>query len=313
MKKLKVCFVGIGSIAKRHIKNLSDLCNKKGTSLHLDILRHSEKILEDDIKDYVNECYFDSNELPYDYDVIFITNPTSKHLDTIKEMQDKGRHFFIEKPVVSVDMLDRVGEITIKEDSIYYVACPLRYSNVIEYIKNNINVDDVISIRCMSSSYLPDWRPGTDYRNTYSARRELGGGVAIDLIHEWDYIKYIFGAPQNVLSLKGKKSNLEITSEDIAIYIAEYENMFVELHLDYFGRKTMRQIMIFTHDDTIIGDLIDNSVTYLVSGKKIDFNEVRNDFYVKEMQHFLDMIEGKIVSDNNIIDAVNTMQIGKGD
>lgn len=309
MNNLKVCFIGVGSIAKRHIKNLKSVCEERKIKLHLDILRHSRKELEEELREYVDDCYFEEDKLSDDYDIIFITNPTSMHLDTIKRMNNKGKHFFIEKPIVSVEQLERTGEIEIKKDSIYYVACPLRYTNVIEYLKNNIDISDVNSVRCISSSYLPDWRPGMDYRNTYSAKKELGGGVAIDLIHEWDYVKYMFGKPLDVMSLKGKKSNLEINSEDIAIYIAEYENMFAEIHLDYFGRKPIRQIMIFTNEDTIVGDLIGSKVTYMLSGKVIDFSEKRNDFYIKEMNHFLDMIEGKITSDNDVENAINTLQI----
>ena len=80
--------------------------------------------------------------------------------------------------------MDRAERIQLKYGSTYYVACPLRYNAVIQYIKDNIDLQDVISVRSISSSYLPDWRPGVDYRKTYSAKKELGGGVSIDLIHE---------------------------------------------------------------------------------------------------------------------------------
>ena len=99
-----------------------------------------------------------------------------------------------------------------------------------QYVKANIIPDDVICVRAMSSSYLPDWRPGQDYRKTYSAHKDLGGGVSIDLIHEWDYLTYLFGWPKKVHSFIGKKSNLEIDSDDYAIYIAEFEKMIAELH-----------------------------------------------------------------------------------
>ena len=128
------------------------------------------------------------------------------------------------------------------------MACPLRYTNVIQYLKETIDPKKVNSVSIISSSYLPDWRPGTDYRNTYSAHKNLGGGVAIDLIHEWDYLSFLFRyASKKWKSFMGKISNLEIDSDDYAIYIAKYTNdMIAELHLDYFGRKTIRAIEEFT-------------------------------------------------------------------
>ena len=62
-----------------------------------------------------------------------------------------------------------------------------------QYVKNNVDLSKVYSARAISSSYLPDWRPGQDYRTTYSAHKDMGGGVSIDLIHEWDYLSWLFG------------------------------------------------------------------------------------------------------------------------
>ena len=180
--------------------------------------------------------------MPEDYDIVFITNPTELHWQTLQQFHKKGKHFFIEKPVVSIHQRKQARGFEKRGDSVYYVACPLRYHAVIQYIKREIPADDVLSVRSISSSYLPDWRPGRDYRTTYSAQRKLGGGVSIDLIHEWDYLTYLFGWPKKVACMKGKVSPLEIDSDDYAIYIAAYEGMTAELHLDYFGRQTIRTI-----------------------------------------------------------------------
>ena len=284
-KIMKVCFIGIGSIAKRHIKNLRTVC--AGSELTIDAMRQTNENVEG-----VDNIYTDFSVLPCDYDAVFITNPTELHLDTLKRVHDKGRHFFIEKPVVSVHQLNLASKFKLRPDSCYYVACPLRYNAVIQWIKNNINPNDVISVRSISSSYLPDWRPGQDYRKTYSANRNMGGGVSIDLIHEWDYLTYLFGWPSKVCSFIGKKSGLEIDSDDYAIYMAEYEDKIVELHLDYFGRKTIREIQLFTKNETIIGDLVSNQVRFLSAegaGEVIDFHEERNDYQKRELMHFLSL------------------------
>ncbi len=287
MDSLKVCFVGVGSIAKRHIKKLRVVCDERNIKLEISALRRKAEPVNG-----VDTIYSDEKELPSYFDVIFITNPTELHLATLERFHDKGKYFFIEKPVVSLSQISKGNLFQIRDNAVYYVACPLRYNAVIQYIKKNINPSDVISVRSISSSYLPDWRPGQDYRDTYSAHKHMGGGVSVDLIHEWDYLTYLFGWPHNIKCFIGKKSNLDIDCEDYAIYIADYNDKVVELHLDYFGRRTLREIQLFTKEDTILGDIANSKISFLKSGKTIDFDENRDDFQKRELEYFLDLIVG---------------------
>ncbi|MGI6117377.1 MAG: Gfo/Idh/MocA family protein [Bilifractor sp.] len=312
MSRLKVCFCGVGSIARRHINNLDSICSGQGTGLVIDALRHSETPLPPETAGKICHVYTDISQMPDDYDVIFITNPTSMHLETLKKTHGKGKHFFIEKPLVSLDQLDQVPGFRCREESVYYVACPLRYCHVIRYLKEHVDKNEVLSARCISSSYLPEWRPGTDYRKTYSAHRDMGGGVAIDLIHEWDYIRYLFGDPERILYSGGKISGLEIDSDDYALYIARYRDKIVELHLDYFGRKTIREVMLMTESDTIIGDIAGSRVRYLKSGKVLDFSEERDDFQKRELLFFLDRIRREEGQKNFIGDAFKVLNYSRG-
>lgn len=308
--KWKVCFIGLGSIASRHIKNLKDIFGKE---IVIDVLRSGNgKALDEILQNMIGQVYYEYAELPMDYDIIFVTNPTRLHYETMLKVQSHAKHFFIEKPVFETGKEDIEG-LELKNDSVYYVACPLRYTNVIQYLKENIDFSKVYSMRCISSSYLPDWRPGTDYRNTYSAQKELGGGVSIDLIHEWDYICYLLGEPQKVHSFIAKKSDLEIDSDDLAVYIAEYEDKLVELHLDYLGRKTIRKIELFTADDSIEADLIEQRIFYRKRGEVVDLNEGRDSYQKKELLHFFDMIDGTCPNDNTIEIACQTLRIARGE
>ena len=309
---MKVCFVGIGSIAKRHIRNLHQICDELKIQLTIDALRRQNSSPLQDIQ-YISSVFTTIEELPDDYDVIFLTNPTEYHADTLISLHDHAKHFFIEKPVTSIDTIDKLQEMKLRDDSIYYVACPLRYTNVIQYLKKTIDPKKVNSVRSISSSYLPDWRPGTDYRNTYSAHKDLGGGVAIDLIHEWDYLSFLFGMPTEVKSFIGKVSDLEIDSDDYAIYIARYaDNMIAELHLDYFGRKTIRTIEIYTDEDTIVGDLVAGEVRYLKANKIVDLKSDRDDFQKRELMFFIDAINGKEDVQNDIEEAVRVLKLTQG-
>ena len=306
----KVCFIGLGSIATRHIKNLKDIF---GEEIAIDVLRSGNgKVLDDTLQNMIGQVYFDYENLPMDYDVMFITNPTRLHYETLQKVQLHAKHFFIEKPVFETGKEDII-QLQLKKDSVYYVACPLRYTNVIQYLKENIDFSNVYSMRCISSSYLPDWRPGTDYRKTYSAKKELGGGVSIDLIHEWDYICYLIGQPKHVHSFIGRKSNLEIDTDDLAVYIAEYPDKFVEVHLDYLGRKSIRKIELFMENDSIEADLIEQRIVFRRENRIIDLNEDRDSYQKKELLHFWDIVEERCANDNAIERACRTLRITRGE
>lgn len=313
MNKLSVCFAGLGSISKKHIRDLKMLCRMKNIDLTIDVLRRRNNYEREYYNQLgINSVFTDKNDINKFYDVLFITNPTDKHISVLKDMESYAQNFFIEKPISSVPQIKEAEKIRPKQDGIYYVACPLRYCPVIQYLKNNIKNYDIISIRCISSSYLPEWRPGIDYRKNYSAHKEQGGGVDIDLIHEWDYITYLFGMPSKIKSMIGKKSNLEIDSNDYALYIAEYDDKIIELHLDYFGRKRIREIMLFTSEDTIIGDIENNEIHYLKSGKVIKLDNQYNNLQY-EMKYFLDLLDNKVTEYNNIEQAVKVLRLTQGE
>lgn len=307
----KIGIIGLGSIGTRHLNNIVTVLDKREVSYSIDLIRSGKgKAIKGDIGNHINEIFYSYDDCPDDYDVVFITNPTHLHFDTIKKFVTKTNHMFIEKPVFDVVNVP-MEALQLKNNMVYYVACPLRYTSVLQYIKNEINLKNVYCARSICSSYLPEWRAGQDYRDTYSAHKDQGGGVSIDLIHELDYIFYIFGEPEEVFNLKGKFSNLEIDSDDLSLYVAKYTDKAVELHLDYFGRKTIREIQMFTDEDTIVGDIVNSEIRYLKSGKVISFKEERNDFQCKEIEHFFNIIEGKVSNDNDIYTALKTLRIAK--
>lgn len=310
-RNYNIGLIGFGSIGERHFQNIEKVLREKGITYSIDLIRSSRsKKIDTNIEGRVRNVFYSHKDAPNNYDVIFITNPTHLHFETIKCFSQKTKHMFIEKPVF--DKIDiNIKELALKKDSIYYVACPIRYTNVIQYLKKHCNLEKVYCARVICSSYLPEWRPHIDYRSTYSAKKEQGGGVSIDLIHEWDYLSYLFAQPSKIFNIRGKFSELEINSDDLSIYIAQYKNMAVEVHLDYFGRKPIREIQLFTAEDTIIGDLLNSEIRFLKSGKVEKFKESRNDFQLKEIQYFFNLLEGKEQNTNDIYAALNTLKIAK--
>ena len=314
MINLKVLFVGIGSIAKRHIRNLSVVCRRQGIKLAVDAVRSGKgQPMPPDIAGIVSNVYQSPVDVPSGYDITFITNPTRCHMDALEEYQHKAENFFIEKPLVDREQLDEMRRAKIDIKGIAYVACPLRYTNVMQYVKQYIDISKVHSVRAISSSYLPDWRPGQDYRDTYSAHRDMGGGVSVDLIHEWDYLQYLFGSPMEVKSIIEKVSNLEIDSDDLAVYIARYEDKIIELHLDYFGRVPERRIELYMDDDTVIADLINGNIGFLKSNNVVDLSEKRDDYQTKELEYFLSLLENPSQEFNDVETAMKTLALTMGE
>ena len=307
MVHFKICFIGIGSIARRHIRNIYKICKDQNIKVHIDALRRYNTF-----SDGIQNVYTDVDDVPSDYDAVFITNPTGLHLESLTKKKKKTKFFFIEKPLVSLQQIARAYEYTDKFNSISYIACPLRYHPVIQFIKKNIEVNEVISVRAISSSYLPEWRPDQDYRMSYSANKEMGGGVGIDLIHEWDYLTFLFGFPRKINYMHGKKSVLEINSDDYAVYLAEFEDKIAEVHLDYFGRKTIRKLELITKEDTIIGDIVENKIDFLKQNKTLCFDETRDDWHIKEIMHFLDIFFKKTANDSSFTHALNVLNLSQG-
>ena len=152
---MKVIFFGLGSIGKRHLKNLTDY--GKANDIELDLTSYrSGKPRENDNEKNVTFIYSEE-ELADHYDIAFITNPTFKHLDTISLIESRVSYIFLEKPAFSNS--ESLSEIKMDNNKIY-VAAPLRYKRVMQYVKEMLISLDVYSGRvvCSIISFTPLWQ-----------------------------------------------------------------------------------------------------------------------------------------------------------
>lgn len=285
---MKVLFVGIGSIGTRHLKNLSNACKERNIKLEVTALRSSLRELPKETSDLIDNQITQLDDTIYD--LAFITNPTNLHYSSIKDLVGKTKFFFIEKPIFE-DCIYSLSQLNLTDKNAY-VAAPMRYCGAYMKLKEIIKDIPSYSVRIICSSYLPEWRPNADYRKVYSAIREMGGGVTIDLIHELDYMVDLFGFPIETYNFKGTYSHLEIDSDDLSVYIARYKDKLCEIHLDYFGRTYRRTCEVFTKDGTIVADFGDGTVT-LADGTVIDCTEDTNMRYIREINNVLDIMEQK--------------------
>lgn len=296
---IKICIIGLGSIGKRHLRNIVDVCNSREINFVIHAFRSNTSKLEDDIVANIEKETVSFEELDEFYDAVFITNPTVHHFSTLECFANKTHNFFIEKPLFHTSDVS-ISTIPFLEDSAFYVAAPLRHSKTFVHLKKLLSEEKVFSVRSICSSYLPEWRPGKDYRDLYCSKKEMGGGVELDLIHEWDYISVLFGFPERVNGIMAKKSNLEVETNDIAVYIAEYTDKIVELHIDYFGREVKRELSLLTENGTITADFINQNIYFSDNRKTINLVEDVNEMYLREIQHFFNIIDRKVESSNDL-------------
>ena len=308
---MEVLFVGLGSIGTRHLRNLFEMAKEKGLEVQADALRSSLRPLPPDVEGLLRAQYVSYDQLGH-YDAAFITNPTHLHAHTLAELAGRVDCFFIEKPIFEGSGYD-LEQLGLGAGQKAYVAAPMRWCGTFLALKERMPSLKPYSARVICSSYLPDWRPGVDYRTVYSAHKEMGGGVTIDLIHEWDYLVDLFGAPLEMHNFRGTYSHLEIDSDDLSVYIARYPSLLAEVHLDYFGRTYRRTIELFCREGTVTADFGAGTLT-LENGEVIHCEEPVNQRYLREMAYFLDYAckgEGESVNSPAMAQKVLGLTLGE--
>lgn len=306
---MKALFVGVGSIGTRHIRDFYNVCVMHEKKPEIFVLRRKVTVLDQTIGQMVTQQITKVSENDF-YDAIFITNPTNLHFEAVERLKDKGKFFFIEKPIfdnLSYDF-DSLGLTS----SNTYIAAPMRHTRIFRTFQSIVHEEKVFSARIICSSYLPEWRPNIDYRKNYSAIKEMGGGVCLDLVHEIDYMIGLFGLPQKSYCFHGKYSNLEISSDDLSVYIVEYPSMICEIHLDYFGRKYRRTCEIFTEYGTYVADFYAETIEK-PNGEIIDCKDENDSEFKNEMIYFYNFISGSGLVINDPELALKTLGIALGE
>jgi predicted dehydrogenase len=245
---LKVLIIGYGSIGKRHHEVLSQIPQVESIDL----------ITKQNIEDKI--CYKSleviNNINQYDYFVI--ASETNKHFEQLKFLEEnvKDRLIFCEKP-----LFESKKDLEIKNNKVF-VGYVLRFHPLLEKLKEIIATENVIMVNVKCGQYLPSWRSNTDYRECYSAKKEEGGGVLLDLSHEIDYTQWLCGQISEIKSYQVKISDLEINSDDLTIIIGKTnKNTIANISIDYISKNTHRRLIIETFEHTYELDFISAKLT----------------------------------------------------
>jgi predicted dehydrogenase len=222
-----------------------------------------------------------------------------------------GCPLFIEKPVVAnVADAELILNALCNSRVLTYVACNLRFHPAIKFLRNYLQINKltVCEVNIYCGSDLSRWRPTQDYRNSYSAKVEMGGGVHLDLIHEIDYCYWLFGTPSEVKAFRRKVSTLEINSPDFASYQLIYPSFTANVILNYY-RKTPKRVLEVVAEESIIEiDLLANTV--ILDGQiAMQAPFAMEETYLDQMQYFLEHLSAKVQPMNSFQEACEVLKI----
>jgi len=304
---MKILIIGLGSIGKKHVIAI------KSFRLHIEIFALRSQRGADKYSGVTNIYNLNNVELS-DFNFSIISNPTSEHKKTIEKLIHYRIPLFIEKPIYSsLDIEDVINSIVSKEINTY-VACNLRFLDCIRFIKEKLQRQqrkrlNEVNVYC--GSYLPDWRLDTDFRKTYSANIELGGGVHIDLIHELDYLYWFFGMPNNVNRIVKSGSSIAISAIDYANYVLDYDDFCASVVLNYYRIDPKRSLELVFEDETWNVDLLKNQV---ICNNQVIFTSKQQiaDTYQPQMEYFINSLDQKTSAFNTISDGYNVLKICLG-
>lgn len=289
--------VGCGSIGRRHLRNLKTLGAER--LLAFDVSGENLAVAEAETG---AEIFDDlATALDSGAEVCFVCSPSSLHVEHALAAARKNCHLFVEKPLShTVENLEQLQAEIENRNLITLVGCNMRFHPGPQKVKQLLEenaVGKILFARIYAGSYLPEWRPATDYRTSYSGRSDLGGGAILDCIHEIDLAFWYSGAAREVFGV-AERLSLDIETEDTAFLLLRHANgILSEVHLDYVQRTYERGCQIVGENGTIFWDFREKNVRLYRSEDKSWENFAQaedweiNQMYIDETRHFLGCLE----------------------
>lgn len=309
-------FTGCGSIGRRHIKNLKHL-----TPCRILAWRVRNEDLGDFETETGLECFKSYAEaLDQKPDAVFVTNPNSLHLETARLAALRGIPLFIEKPIShTLEGVDDFIKLCTGKNLPVLLGYKMRFHPSIRLMKTLIDdgaIGRPLDIRAHYGGCLKEWHPWEDYRRMYSSRKDLGGGVILDAIHELDYVYWLMGDVERVDSVTGRFSDLEIETEDLAEILLKFKSRSAgSVSLNYFQYPESRYCVIAGTEGTILWNPHLKRVECFQKSKGswTHYEEPAqfqtNDMFIDLMKHFLAVLENKERPVHTLSDARRVLEI----
>jgi predicted dehydrogenase len=312
---VKFLIAGLGSIGRRHLRNLLTLGEQ-------DILLYRtgrSTLPDDELAEFPVETDL-AAALAHQPDGVIVANPTSLHLDVAIPVAETGCHILIEKPIShSMTGIAKLQSAVQQGGGQVLIGYQFRFHPGLQQLSRLLTeaaIGRPLSIRAHWGEYLPGWHPWEDYRQSYSARAELGGGVVLTLSHPLDYLRWLLGEVDSLWALAGRLSDLSLGVEDTAEIGLSFKNgMLGSLHLDYNQRPPAHHLEIVGSLGTLRWDNADGAVSVYTNGQANwdnlpappDFE--RNDLFLAEMQHFLAVCRGEAEPVCGLADGIRSLKL----
>lgn len=297
---MRYLIVSLGSIGRRHLHNLRML----RPDAHIAVLRQHTTVENGAVPEGADQQFTTLEQaLAFKPDAAIIASPATTHLCMALPLARAGIHLLIEKPLADrPDGLDALVAHCKNHALVLMTGYNLRFSPSLREIRRLIEsgtIGHVLGVRAEVGQYLPEWRPASDYRQTVSAQRALGGGALLELSHEFDYLYWLFGSPVRVTARGGHYSRLEIDVEDMVEITLEYQSpaRLVNIHLDFVQRAPIRRCRFIGDAGTLLWDGLTDRIECFKAevGKWETFDQFvlpdRNQMYLDELEHFFRCIE----------------------
>jgi predicted dehydrogenase len=297
--KMKILIAGLGSVGRRHLRNLVSL----GEHDILLYRTHQSTLPDEELSTYPVETDLTAAlaQIP---DAVIIANPTALHLDVAIPAALAGYHILLEKPIS--DTLERVDELQFAVQASgarVLVGFQYRYHPGLKQAAEILASGEIgrpLSVRAHWGEYLPNWHPWEDYRKSYAARKDLGGGVVLTLTHPMDYLRMLFGEVDALWALTAQINDLEIDVEDTAeIGLRFASGVMGSVHLDYNQQPGRHQLEIICTLGTIRWDNAGEALAVYSAEKDkwqttpLPENFERDDLFRAQIAHFLEVVQDK--------------------
>ncbi len=298
---MKILIAGFGSIGRRHFRNLLAL----GEQNILFYRTRRSTLPDDETRKY--PVFTDLEKaLAEQPDGVIVSNPTAYHLDVAIPAAEAGCRILLEKPVShTMARIPELRNLVEENGGEVLVGYQFRYHPGLQKVKALLEekaIGKLLSVVAHWGEYLPGWHPWEDYRKGYSARADLGGGVVLTLSHPLDYLHWLMGEVVSVFGVTERNNELGIDVESAAVIGLKFENgVLGSVTLDYNQRPPMHRLEITGSHGTIRWNNADGVVAFYRAGENSTDGWVRfsppegfqrNDLFLIQMRHFLNVVRG---------------------
>ena len=285
------CVVGLGNIAKRHRKNLKILF-PLSVIISVSASGRVPKSIPDDC-DYFAESISDAVKKCPRYAII--ASPATFHADHAAQFIRASIPVLIEKPLTSesqdanilADVARDYGTPVAVGYCLRFMPSALRVKALLE----TYAIGKIFNASIISGDYLPNWRPSLDYKSSVSASKNLGGGVLLELSHEFDYVVWLLGDMKVEFSSLSNSETLNIDVEAVAdVVLKSADNVICFVHLDFLQSPGHRYVKIIGDKGRLDWDITNNRVELITTdGQEIKYSEPswdRNEMYLDMLREF---------------------------